>query len=254
MSRSDSNATPGQLLLSGARGAAENMAIDQALLQQVDHTRVPVLRIYSWNEPTLSLGYFQRYEDRNQHRESESVHCVRRATGGGAILHEHDLTYSIVMPIRSTNTQARLTLYRQMHELFIRVLSSWNVRLDRHVDAVGKLGSEHEFLCFQRRTEDDLVCSGYKVLGSAQRRTRGAVLQHGSLLIQSSRYAPQLPGIIDLTSLPIRIAELTDHLVQTASTLLGIDWETQHGESVDAEKIDTIVRDRFGSASWNRRR
>lgn len=254
MSRSTGAPKVGQLLLSGAGGAAENMAIDQSLLQQVDRTGVPVLRIYLWREPTLSLGYFQRFQDCRQHREGDGVVCVRRATGGGAILHHHELTYSIVMPIRSADTQARLALYRQMHDVFIRALSSWGIRLDRHADVVGRLGEERAFLCFQRRTEDDLVLAGYKVLGSAQRRTRHCVLQHGSLLIQASPHAPQLPGIVDLTSQAVSTEEIASHLVETTTSVTGIAWKSVSVESVDRSAVDAIVRDRFGNPDWLCRR
>ena len=254
MSRKAARENVGQCLLSGAAGPAENMAIDQSLLEQVEATGVPVLRIYSWREPTLSLGYFQRYDDRKQHRESDGVACVRRATGGGAILHHHELTYSISMPIKSTDTQGRLRLYRQMHDVFIRALSSWGIRLDRHADVDGRLGEANALLCFQRRTDDDLVLGGYKVLGSAQRRTRNCVLQHGSLLINASRYAPQLPGIVDLTSKSISAEEIARHLVETTASLTGISWDSVPAESVDRSTVDAIVRHRFGNPDWLYRR
>ncbi len=80
------------------------------------------------------------------------------------------------------------------------------------------------FLCFQRRTSEDLIVSGYKVLGSAQRTTRRAILQHGSLLMQASRWAPQLPGVIDLSSRPISIGQLAESFSASLAAALSIDW------------------------------
>ncbi len=242
------------MLFSGAGGAAENMAIDQALLQRTDQSREPVLRIYSWDQPTLSLGYFQASGDRKTHVESQDVACVRRATGGGAILHHHELTYSIVMPIESNQTQARLKLYRQMHDAFIQALLRWDIRLTRHADAGGRLGVENAFLCFQRRTEDDLVHSGYKVLGSAQRRTRHSVLQHGSLLISASPFASQLPGLADLTSCSFTARDLATELVTATTQTTGLTWQKGTVDLYDPVEVQSIEEERFGNPKWLARR
>src|SRR5688500_20216584 len=87
-----------RLLLDVPAPGAWNMAVDEALLESAALENRCTLRFYRWSEPTLSLGYFQRYEDRRQHAASLSCACVRRASGGGAILHDHELTYSLAVP------------------------------------------------------------------------------------------------------------------------------------------------------------
>ncbi len=192
------------------------MAVDQAILESVEASLIPTLRFYGWLEPTLSLGYFQAYQSRFGHAASSACACVRRATGGGAILHDHELTYSLVMPMAVSATQARQRLYRDVHLAVVRSLADFGVRatpyrLDGRPD-----GQESAFLCFQRRTDEDLIVSGYKIVGSAQRRSRGAVLQHGSVLLRASRYAPELPGVFELTSQQIDamtlVGVVTGHL------------------------------------------
>ena len=85
-------------LLAGAPcSGIDNMALDEAILQYVAKHPAIILRIYRWAEPTLSLGYFQKLGDRQQHLESAGLNVVRRATGGGAIVHHHDLTYSLAL-------------------------------------------------------------------------------------------------------------------------------------------------------------
>ena len=91
-----------------AFGAAENMAIDQAILNSVSRTGVPVLRFYQWAEPTLSLGYFQGVAARAAHGHSDSICCVRRTTGGGAIVHDRELTYSVSIPVPASSAGPRL--------------------------------------------------------------------------------------------------------------------------------------------------
>ena len=89
----------GRLISLATAGAAENMAIDQSILDSVSRTGIPVLRFYQWAEPTLSLGYFQGLSARAAHVQSNSIGCVRRTTGGGAIVHDQELTYSITIPV-----------------------------------------------------------------------------------------------------------------------------------------------------------
>ena len=254
MSRSFLGSTSGQLLWSGPRRGEENMAIDQALMAHVDATRVPVLRFYSWREPTLSLGYFQSYEDRRVHAESTDVACVRRGTGGGAILHHHELTYSVAVPIESSDTKSRMWLYRTMHEAFARVLRQWGVRLAAHRDATGRLGAQNAFLCFQRRSDDDLVFGGYKVLGSAQRRTRHCVLQHGSLLLKASPWAPQIPGLVDLSNRSIGAECIARELINAMAADWGITWLPADDGMIAKRDVDEIIKERFGDPEWLHRR
>ncbi|MCG8653349.1 MAG: lipoate--protein ligase family protein, partial [Pirellulales bacterium] len=149
------------------------MSIDQTLLETVDRGGPPTLRFYTWNQPTLSLGYFQPQVQRREHSASRKLELVRRATGGGAIVHHHELTYCLVMPLGDRRSGARVDLYQGLHQVASDVLAEFGVRASPH-----RLSGREEnvdpsaFLCFQRRTAEDLVVAGYKVLGSAQRRGR----------------------------------------------------------------------------------
>ena len=244
----------GRLLSVSAGTPAWNMAADQAILESVDQTSVPTLRFYGWLEPTLSLGYFQEYDARREHVASEGCACVRRATGGGAILHDHELTYSLVMPMFASATKARQQLYRQVHQVIAAAVASFGIRATRYCEDGRSAGSESAFLCFQRRTEEDLVVSGYKIVGSAQRRTRNAVLQHGSLLLQASRHAPELPGLFELTSKSIDAMELVGLMSAGLSDLLEVQWESGQLSSKERIRGGQIEAERFAANGWNRRR
>src|SRR5690242_1143259 len=86
-----------RLILDPPAPGSWNMAVDEALLETAADAGIATLRFYQWNEPTLSLGYFQAAAERNQHSMSSGCPLVRRASGGGAILHDRELTYSIAM-------------------------------------------------------------------------------------------------------------------------------------------------------------
>src|SRR5262245_57717493 len=85
---------------------AWNMAVDEVLLTAAAASGQATLRFYTWNEPTLSLGYFQAAADRQQHAASLACTLVRRASGGGAILHDRELTYSVALPLAGANRSA----------------------------------------------------------------------------------------------------------------------------------------------------
>lgn len=240
-----------RLILDEPREGPLNMGLDEALLQTADEAgpdAQPVLRIYSWSAPTLSLGYFQSHRDRQQHLESQGCPWVRRATGGGAILHDRELTYSFVWPAAPrTDPQP---IYRLFHESLRRTLQ--RLGADAQLCSAPRRGAPEPFLCFQRRAAGDLLMGELKVGGSAQRRHRRAALQHGSILWQRSPCAPQLPGIADL------------HPGLSTAEAFRRRWlETLESEfemtpsSISSGELDLGVRlgrERFSSPRWQERR
>ena len=248
--------TTGRLIPLHACGGADNMATDQALLESVDNTGQPVLRYYAWQAPTLSLGYFQRLEDRTEHADSGTIHCVRRATGGGAIVHHHELTYSLAIPSGNSSAGPRQDIYQRTHHCLIEALQEHGVVASpyRATPSVQRSGTPDPFLCFQRRTDEDLIVSGYKIAGSAQRKSRNALLQHGSVLLRASHWAPQLPGINDLTAREIPIENLAESFAKRLGSALSIGW--CRGELTEAERERTtlLVHEKFATDLWLRRR
>lgn len=236
---------------------AGNMAIDQALLEAVDEAGQAMLRFYTWSRPTLSLGYFQQLGAREDHAESANLVCVRRSTGGGAIVHHHELTYSVAIPLTASSAGPRIDLYQQTHLAVAAALLEFGVRavpfrsLDRETT---HWTSQHPFLCFQRCSDEDLMVSGYKVLGSAQRKSRRAVLQHGSLLLATSKWAPQLPGVRDLTSRSIPPGQLAECIANRIGDLLSIRWSADELSRAERVRADEITTQRFASDHWLQRR
>jgi lipoate-protein ligase A len=192
------------------------MAVDEALAETAAETGQATLRFYQWNDPTLSLGYFQELADRVRHPASASCPVVRRASGGGAILHDPELTYSLTLPETCGGRSRAAELYEECHASLIAALTDFSVtaKLYRDANSCAKEPSHYDempqpFLCFQRRTCFDIVIKEAKIAGSAQRRRRGAILQHGSVLLARSPCAPELPGIEDLSRIAISPADLT---------------------------------------------
>jgi lipoate-protein ligase A len=175
------------------------MAVDEALLDAAAESGQPVVRWYAWSEPTVSLGYFQSADEFASDPTLGKLPRVRRLTGGGAILHHHEWTYSCVLPPDQRLVRHPYDLYDRIHETVI----AWF--RDEHGIVLTQRGQSQRTaaepaLCFLREDSHDVCCVGVKVLGSAQRRRKGALLQHGSLVLRRSELAPQVAGVNDLVS------------------------------------------------------
>jgi lipoate-protein ligase A len=178
-----------------------NMALDEALLDAAAASGMCAARVYEWSEATISLGYFQQGPGTQADAATDgsaldALPRVRRLSGGGAILHHHELTYSCVVPPGHRLAREPLFLYDAVHEAIVGLLQEWGVQARRR--AVAEPAKDAAFLCFGRGDPRDLLVAGQKIVGSAQRRRKGAVLQHGSLLLRRSRHAPQFAGLLDL--------------------------------------------------------
>jgi lipoate-protein ligase A len=180
-----------------------NMAMDEALLDMVAaDPSAAWLRTYGWTVPTLSLGYFQRWADAQSDPRWRDVPIVRRPTGGGAIWHDRELTYALVVPENHPLSRPSRALYRAVHGAIAGLLRSQGLAADRRGSSVKTESAPRTFLCFTDGDSEDIVSDGNKVVGSAQRRRSGAVLQHGSVLLARSAATPELPGAGDLAPLP----------------------------------------------------
>jgi len=257
--------TPCRLLLDPPASGAWNMAVDEALLDSVVAGGSPVLRFYGWSEPTLSLGYFQSVADRTRHSASAACPLVRRPTGGGAILHDRELTYCLIAPHIG---RASPVLYERVHRAMIEVLAESGfvgLRLAGSDTPPSAAAGEKPFLCFQDITPGDLVAAPAeatgelvaapcKVAGRAQRRRRGAVMQHGSLLLARSIAAPELPGLAELVGYHGRDDLLTQRLAAGIAAALG--WSLLPGELSDTERATAgrLVESKYGHRTWNSRR
>lgn len=171
------------------------MAFDEALLEAAATRGETSLRIYRWSEPTLSLGYFQKELPPDLPAILRGLPCVRRLSGGGAILHHHEWTYSCALPKRHPLAGRTEDLYDAVHAALLRAFARLGV------SAATRGTSDHEadgrFLCFERGDARDILVAGRKVVGSAQRRRKGTVLQHGSVVLRTSPFAPHIPGLAD---------------------------------------------------------
>lgn len=171
-----------RLLLAPPCPGAENMARDTALQARAARTSETVFSIYSWSRPTLSFGRHQPamgLYDLERIRAAD-VDVVRRPTGGRAILHHHEITYSVTAPIDDA-VPLRAT-YSRINRILLDGLTRLGVSA-KVASAAERAESPSVRPCFETPSEGELVANGKKLVGSAQWRDEGALLQHGSILV-----------------------------------------------------------------------
>ena len=130
-------------------GGAMNMAVDEAILQAVNEGLAgPTLRLYGWSEPTISLGYFQEYAEFEADERICGLAVVRRPTGGGAILHDDEVTYSLTMPVGADDRGDIEGLYRLVHDAAAAVLAGAGVELAYRGGEERENSQRGPFFCF----------------------------------------------------------------------------------------------------------
>jgi len=254
------------------------MAVDEVLLDTAAADGQCTLRFYRWQEPTLSLGYFQTYADRWQHAASSGSAVVRRSSGGGAIMHDRELTYSLAIPARHPLAVDRLGCYRAIHLALIEALAQWGIEatlaakpsppaplpkgegscgmptLSKGEGSPVSAAQREPFLCFQRRSPGDVLVGDIKVAGSAQRRCRGAVLQHGSVLLAQSAAAPELAGLQELTGNAISCEQLIEAWLVRLAGALSATWQSGQLSDEQHRRANALMTEKYASPVWTENR
>jgi lipoate-protein ligase A len=169
------------------------------------------------------------------------------------------------VPERHPLAKDRLGTYRVVHDALVAVLAERGITASLFACNAPGLGCGSEnappaepkrepFLCFQRRAPGDVLVRGEKVAGSAQRRCRGAVLQHGSVLLARSAAAPELNGLKELTAQTILVEEFIQAWLQRLSTALAITWRQSDLSGERRRRAERLVAEKYESPTWTNAR
>jgi lipoate-protein ligase A len=202
------------------------MAVDEALLREV---KEPVLRIYEWNIPAVSLGYFQPFALAGERP------FVRRYTGGGLVDHAHDITYTIVLPrahpwMELSAPDSYCTIHRGVQA----VLRSCGIGAELTPEA----STVESDACFVKPVRFDIVAPSGKLSGAAQRRTREGMLHQGSILLPD----------------PARNAAIRKAFAETFSRQMGLDLQPGKLTDTEAARAADMEQNRYSTEAWNRSR
>lgn len=268
---------------SRAESPAMNMAIDEAILTiHSGGNTLPTLRFYTWEPATLSIGYFQQAskEVNLQQLQRYGLGFVRRPTGGRAVLHDQELTYSVIVSENYPGMPSQVT---EAYRVISNGLLKGFQRLGLHAEMVS-LASEEEkakyaslgsSACFDSPSWYELVVEGKKVAGSAQTRQRGVILQHGSILLDwdvdllfdvlifsSERLKERLKAsFLDkavainlLGERQVSLAEAKDAFYYGFEEGLNIELVPDTLTVEEKELAEELVRTRYGTDEWNFKR
>lgn len=249
------------------------MAVDEALAEAVAAgTSAPVLRLYRWHPPCLSLGASQPFSVADaDFCGRHGVDLVRRPTGGRAVLHHHELTYLVAAPLgECLGTRELQGAYAAICRALVAGLRRLGVdaRLADAVPAAGLIRPTQAVPCFIGPAPGEVTAGGRKLVGSAMRRVGNAILQHGSILedwdgaLQAGCLG--LTGDAGLRAAVVTLAELVDDLPtpQALATALQagfaevLEAHFEPGALTEAERAraETLVRERYGSPAWTVKR
>jgi lipoate-protein ligase A len=176
-----------RLLQTEPRSGADNMALDHALMRYAARTGHGVLRVYSWRAPTISLGRHQRSADVIDPARAATLglDVVRRPTGGRAVVHGREVTYSVAAPARPGGITR--DDYAQINQILLDGLRRLGADAMLAERGMTRAPRPHGSPCFDTATEGEIVIQGRKLAGSAQWRDGDALLQHGSILIDDDQ-------------------------------------------------------------------
>jgi lipoate-protein ligase A len=215
------------MIKTDALSGALNMALDEVLLQSVQAgISPPVVRLYRWQPKTVTLGYGQRgaRQVNTAYCRDENIDIVRRLTGGRAVLHDQEVTYSVISRQQGFFSVDILDNYRTIAEVLLHCLK----RFELDAEIVGRpaattsLDAVVQSACFTAPAQLEIVCSGKKICGSSQKRERGSFLQHGSI-----------PVDMDLRQLFCALNTDNAASVEQGAALLGtkVGWVNQFRQS-----------------------
>ena len=251
-----------RFLETGFNTPAMNMAIDEALLS----SPLPVLRFYRWKPPGLSLGNAQAVKGviDVEFCASEGIGIVRRITGGNAVLHDRELTYSFIVD-ESLVPASIQESYKYISSGILRALSL--LGLDATMNNAVENG-EKSAVCFQEPSWYEILVNGKKLVGSAQKRTQGKVLQHGAVLLDSdiTRYSHCFLSHSEkmVASLSERMTSIHNELRKAVSyeelsramqwgfeEALGITLKKDELTSEELRRAEKLAAEKYSQDAWN---
>jgi lipoyl(octanoyl) transferase len=258
-----------RLLVDAPSSGAWNMAVDEVLLEGVaTGASPPTLRFYQWKPACLSLGYFQPFDvvDLDGCR-ALGVEVVRRPTGGRAILHDRELTYSVALPASVLGQDGGvLPSYYRLSLALRDGLSRLGIPATLAPEAAASRSSDHGPICFDRPSAHEILLQGRKLVGSAQMRRGAALLQHGSILIE-----PRLDKLTACLRLPDGPGEIEDGVAGLAEVglaepamiapAIGDAFAANFGVNLvestlrpdELAAAQTLSRSKYQSAGWTER-
>jgi len=253
------------------------MAIDEALLESVtSKNSSSILRLYSWIPYCLSLGLSQPVSDANETSlRKNGWDLVRRPTGGRAILHADELTYSITAPLDDPNVHGGvIESYRHFSTCLIKALNFLGVQADAKLKEAADRAVKNNPVCFQYPSDYEITVGGKKIIGSAQARKKNGLLQHGSLPIYGniariidglffetensrsiarSNLLERATTLAEISGHRFSWGEVTNAIISGFEEGLAVKFKPSELTNHEITRAEQLVQEKYGNPSWTRK-
>jgi len=268
--------TQWRLLITPPARGAWNMAVDEAILEYIGRNESrPTLRLYAWDPACLSLGHAQPFSDVDVNRlKARGWEVVRRATGGRAILHTDELTYSVIAPNDEPRVSGTvLESYNRLAQALLVAIKELELAVEMKEGKADGNGTPNP-ICFEVPSTYEITVDGKKLIGSAQARKKEGVLQHGSLPLTGNlaRICQALVFESELAREEASKRLLTRAATVEAASGRAVSWEMaaqafihgfesqlglslKRGELSESEskRADELVKEKYNHPSWTER-
>lgn len=267
---------PWRLLITPAAHGAWNMAVDEAMLEHIGRREsLPTLRLYAWEPACLSLGYAQPYSDVDEARlKKRGWEVVRRPTGGRAILHTDELTYSITAPLDEPSVAGSiLESYNRLALALVTAVRSIGLPVEMKEGPGGNHGTTNP-VCFEVPSAYEITVAGKKLIGSAQARRKEGVLQHGSLPLTGNlaritealvfadesdrqdaaqRLLERATTVESVLGRTVPWSEAAEAFIKAFEEKLSLRLKEGALSESEHKRIDSLVCEKYDHADWMKR-
>ncbi|KYJ86603.1 hypothetical protein AS592_07320 [Sulfurovum riftiae] len=246
---------------SGTASAQWNMAVDEALLSAYKENDLPILRLYRWEEPSLSLGRFSHFQETLQLQKTQSsgVAYVRRITGGGILVHGGDISYSLIVPRSFVQKKGVRNSYRYLCGFLIKLYR--DLGLDAGFAYDLQIPETKSPICLAGTEAYDIIIGGRKIGGNAQRHTRQALLQHGSipLRLDKERFEAlfsedsglSLTNTLDTLQIDMTEERLSLEIQKAFNETLGTIVQTGSLSAEELMLAERLFKEKYSQEAWN---
>ncbi|MFT3890246.1 MAG: lipoate--protein ligase family protein [Anaerolineales bacterium] len=268
--------TTWRLLITPPTRGAWNMAADELILEHIGRGEaLPTLRLYAWNPPCLSLGHAQPFSDVDVNRLRErGWEVVRRLTGGRAILHTDELTYSVIAPLSEPRVEGSiLESYNRLAQALLLAVKSLDIPVEMKEGKPNNSAMPNP-VCFEVPSTYEITVNGKKLIGSAQARKKEGVLQHGSLPLTgdltricqalkfeneparenaAKRLLERATTVESALGQKISWEAAAQAYIQAFEAQLGLHLETGELSKSESERTEELVKEKYAHPTWTER-
>lgn len=266
-----------RLLITPPAHGAWNMAVDESILEHIGRSEsLPTLRLYAWIPACLSLGHAQPFSDVDMNRLKEhGWEIVRRVTGGRAILHTDELTYSVIAPSNEPRVEGSvLESYNRLAQALLLAVKNLEIPVEMKEAVTQDAVLRNNPVCFEVPSTYEITVNGKKLIGSAQARKKEGVLQHGSLPLTgdltricqalvfenesareeaSQRLLERATTVESALGVEIIWEKAKQAFVHAFEAQLGLSFERGELSESESKRAEELVKDKYDHPSWTER-